>query len=449
MSRPVSHGNDPERLRAVAEGLSREAERAAQVGEQGRSMIGVLEEGWAGPDLEVFVASWGHAEQQADSAAQHLKSYAQRLVGHADEQDEASGGGAGGGPFAGTRAEGEVEVEDGRWGLPSIDLPSWGDVTDFVGDLKDKAVNTIDEWTERANEWWRDNVADSWLGRQVQLRLSQGSYWLGEGADWLRDSPIGRMVPLSPSLAYIADMGSDTLDSWSKYVNDPKGTFLEDWESSGWLGRAATLAGVIPIGRLLKKPADDLDDGLRRVLRQDPPGWVDDFTERAAKKDSSDPMEAAQGRLNERANRYVDRYDLDDPEDVWDQSKIDPRRRGIVVEAAQGGNLPGSYRTWDRFEVTPDGRNVATSIKSMDPSLPSYSTGNGVESTLRGYVDDITAATPQNRGGVSIDPDDLDGRVLEVVTPPGGFTADQLEQLHRARAYADTQGVDIVVKEYP
>lgn len=443
MNHPVTHGNDPERLRAVADALQQLGDRVGTVGERGSSMTGVLEEAWAGPDLAGFTADWQTARQRTDAAAGMLNTYAGRLREDAEEQVTASGGeSAGGSPFAGARAKGEAESEDdGGWGLPS-----WDDVKDFAGGLKDKAVNKIDEWTSVANEWWKDNIADSWLGRQVQLRLSQGAYWLGEASEWVK----GKDIPvISPVAGYLLDTADETLDSWSKYINDPKGTFLDDWEDSGWLGRAATVAGIFPLGRLLKKPADDVEDVIDRARKVDPPRWSDDFKEKGEKRDSSDPQEAAEARLNDRAQRYVDRYDLEKPEDVWDTDKIDARRRGFVVEAAHGGNLPGSYKTWDKYEVTPDGREVATSIKSIDPSLPSYADGSAVERTVKGYVDDAAGATAQNRGGVSIDPADLDGRVVEIVTPPGGFDADQLEQVHRAREYADSKGIEIVVKEYP
>lgn len=443
MSQPVTHGNDPESLRAVADALQHLGDRVVTVGEQGSSMTGVLGEAWAGPDLDRFTADWQTVRPRTDAAADMLKSYAGRLREDADEQVRASGGeGSRSSPFAGARAKGEAEAEDDDgWGLPS-----WDDVKDTVGDLKDKAVNSIDEWTSDANEWWKDTVADSWLGRQVQLRLEQGAYWIGEASEWVKDQDIW---VLSPVLGYVLDTADETVASWAKYINDPKGTFLDDWEDSGWLGRVAIIAGVVPIGRLLKKPADDVEDVIDGARKVDPPRWSDDFTEKGAKRDSSDPQEAAEGRLNDRAQRYVDRYGLDEPEDVWDTSKIDPQKRGFIVEAAQGGNLPGSYRTWDKYEVTPDGRQVATSIKSIDPSLPSYADGNAVESTLKGYVDDVAGATTQDRGGVRINPRDLDGRELEIVTPPEGFTADQLEQVHRVREYADERGIDIVVKEYP
>lgn len=64
-------------------------------------------------------------------------------------------------------------------------------------------------------------------------------------------------------------------------------------------------------------------------------------------------------------------------------------------------------------------------------------------------MDDVDSATPQARGGVTIDPADLDGKVVEDVTPPGGCKADRLEQLNRARTYADGKVIEIDVKEYP
>lgn len=441
----LTHGNDPERLRSISDALQQQGRTLGDLGRTGTMMLSVLEDAWAGPDLEGYQQSWSVAAQLTDSAAGLLEAFARLAREQADEQVRSSGvGGSGASPFAGARASGTARAGLGFNPAGLQNFFSWDDVEEFWG----KTKNSIGSFTDGLNDWWKDNIGDSWLGRQAQLRLAQGGYWAGELADWLR-SPEGRWVPLSPSIAFITDMAGDTLDDWSKYINDPKGTFMDDWEDAGLFGKVLAVASVFPIARLLKKPADELDDLGRKLLRKDPPGWKGDFTERAANKGSSDPREAAQARLNERANRYVERYDLEDPEDVWDQGKIDPRRRGIIVEAAHDGNLPGSFRTWDKIEQRADGGQVATSIKSIDPSAPSYATGNGVENTLKGYVNDIDNATTQNRGGVSIDPDDLDAKVLEIVTPPGGFDAGQLEQLHRVREYADSKGVDIVVKEYP
>lgn len=460
MSQPLTDGNDPERLRSISDALQREGGALGDVGRTGAMMLALLEESWAGPDLGAYTSSWHLASQQMDSAAERLISSAKVAREQAEQQETASGAGGGhgrggAGDFAGADTKGtaksgfDVDLPD----LKMPDLPSWGDVkgaagdvTDGIADLWKTTTNSLDEITDDANEWWKDNIEDSWLGRQAQLRLSQGAYWLGEGADWVRDNP---WIPLSPSVAYIIDMGGDTLGDASKYINDPKGAFLDDWNDSGVLGKILTLASVVPVGRLLKKPADDLDDIGRKALKKDPPGWKDDFTEKAAKKDSDDPQEAAQARLNDRANRYVDRYGLKEPEDVWDTDKIDPKKRGIIVEAAQDGNLPGSYKTWDKYEVQANGDRVATSIKSMDPSLKTYGTDGAVERRLKDYVDEIDKATPNSRGGVSINPQQLDGKVLEVVTPPDGFTPSQLEELNRARTYADSKGIDIVEKEYP
>ncbi|MGO1165156.1 MAG: hypothetical protein ACTMHL_00925 [Janibacter sp.] len=488
MSQSLTHGNDPDRLRSISDALQREGSGLGDVGRTGATMLTVLEESWAGPDLEGYTRSWELAAQHTDTASERLVAFAKVAREQADEQERASGGGGGGGAgdFAGARGSGtakagfDIDLPDmpdlpdlpdmpdlpdlpdmpdlpdlpDMPDLPNMsDLPSWGDVkgaagdvTDGIADLWKTTTNSLDEITDHANEWWKDNIEDSWLGRQAQLRLSQGAYWLGEGADWVRDNP---WIPLSPSVAYIIDMGGDTLGDVSKYINDPKGAFLDDWNDSGVLGKILTLASVVPVARLLKKPADDLDDIGRKALKKDPPGWKDDFTEKAAKKDSNDPQEAAQTRLNDRANRYVERYGLKEPEDVWDTDKIDPKKRGIIVEAAQDGNLPGSYKTWDKYEVQANGDRVATSIKSMDPSLKTYGTDGAVERQLKDYVDEIDKATPNSRGGVSINPQQLDGKVLEVVTPPDGFTPSQLEELNRARTYADSKGIDIVEKEYP
>lgn len=177
--------------------------------------------------------------------------------------------------------------------------------------------------------------------------------------------------------------------------------------------------------------------------------WTDDFSEKASHQDSPDAQVAAQAKLNERANRFVDDKGLTEPMDVWDTGKIRATDRGFVVEAANGGNLPGSTSPWDKLEKSPDGRRVATSIKSMDPRLPSYTRGNAVFNTLSRYIDAVDSAKFSARGGVPIHPRHLDARVLEFYVPPDSLSPKQLAQVDRARRYAESKGIDLVVEGWP
>lgn len=176
---------------------------------------------------------------------------------------------------------------------------------------------------------------------------------------------------------------------------------------------------------------------------------TDDLSESASHPNSLDPQSAAQAKLNERANRFVDDKGLTEPMDVWDTGKIRAMDRGFVVEAANGGNLPGSTSPWDKFDVLPDGREVATSIKSMDPRRPSYTRGNAVYNTLRDYIDAVDGAEVSRRGGVRIDPEDLDGRRLEFYVPPDGLSSKQAAQVDSARQYAESKGIELIVEEWP
>lgn len=126
-----------------------------------------------------------------------------------------------------------------------------------------------------------------------------------------------------------------------------------------------------------------------------------------------------------------------------------PRTGGFVVEAANGGNLPESTSPWDKLEKSPDGRRVATSIKSMDPRLPSYTRGNAVFNTLSRYIDAVDSAKFSARGGVPIHPRHLDARVLEFYVPPDSLSPKQLAQVDRARRYAESKGIDLVVEGWP
>lgn len=135
--------------------------------------------------------------------------------------------------------------------------------------------------------------------------------------------------------------------------------------------------------------------------------------------------------------------------DVRDTGKIRTMDRGFVVEAANGGNLPGSTSPWDKLDVLPDGREVATSIKSMDPRSSSYTRGNAVYNQLRGYIDAVEGAGVSTRGRVRIVPDELDARAVEFYVPPDGLSSKQAAQVDSARQYAECKGIDLIVEGWP
>lgn len=98
---------------------------------------------------------------------------------------------------------------------------------------------------------------------------------------------------------------------------------------------------------------------------------------------------------------------------VWRMTSI--TERGLAIERALGGNLPKNFKTIDKLV---DG--VATSIKSVDLTATSYNKGNGLLSTLKGYVNKLDNFTNYALDGVQVrEGIEYTSKALEVAIEPG------------------------------
>ncbi|QKE82876.1 putative T7SS-secreted protein [Arthrobacter sp. NEB 688] len=154
--------------------------------------------------------------------------------------------------------------------------------------------------------------------------------------------------------------------------------------------------------------------------------------------------ERAAQRLLRRLERYERRYGITDPVQIWD--KVGPLRRGIMVEAHHGGNLPGGFKTIDIWD---ERSGSATSVKSMDLRAPTYSSDASVRSTLKGYVDSMADFEGARRGEVRITRFDVTSRNLLVVIPPQASTPAHHAIVESMQEYARSVGVTMTLKEWP
>lgn len=118
--------------------------------------------------------------------------------------------------------------------------------------------------------------------------------------------------------------------------------------------------------------------------------------------------------------------------------------RGFEIEAKLGGNLPRSFPTIDKWE---DG--VATSIKSIDLTAPTYQKAGALASRLKGYVDKVAKFDGDNFNGTKINALDVTSRALQVAIQPGVASAEQLAVLTQLRQYATSKGVQLIISEVP
>lgn len=73
----------------------------------------------------------------------------------------------------------------------------------------------------------------------------------------------------------------------------------------------------------------------------------------------------------------------------------------IAALGEEGRLLPG-FKTLDHFE-----NGVTTSIKSIDVTASSYTKGNGLLNTLKGYINKLDDFTYGSKEGVTITSADI------------------------------------------
>lgn len=105
-----------------------------------------------------------------------------------------------------------------------------------------------------------------------------------------------------------------------------------------------------------------------------------------------------------------------------------------------GGNLPRSFPTIDRFE-----NGLATSIKSIDLSAPTYQSSTALTSRLTGYVDKVAGFNGATFDGVAVRSSDIAARGLDIAIPPGPVSAAQQAVLDQIVSYGATKGVAVRV----
>ncbi|MEV0171376.1 hypothetical protein AB0I00_09665, partial [Streptomyces sp. NPDC050803] len=127
---------------------------------------------------------------------------------------------------------------------------------------------------------------------------------------------------------------------------------------------------------------------------------------------------------------------------VW---SMPPSPRGFKIEEMLGGNLPNNFRTIDKWDK---GAGVATSIKSIDTSLPSYSTASGIRATGRKYVRAMARFNGASGGGVTIAQSEIKMRRLEIGVPRNGLTDSQEGALLDVVKYGRQQGVVVEVMRF-
>jgi filamentous hemagglutinin len=120
---------------------------------------------------------------------------------------------------------------------------------------------------------------------------------------------------------------------------------------------------------------------------------------------------------------------------------LTPEARWTAVEQRLGKNLPGNFRTIDKFE---DG--LATSIKSLDLGAKSYANPSSLTRVVQGYIDKMAAYRGAKWSDIKIQPAEIKGRALDLAIPPDGSEA-QRASLQTLIEYGKEHGVIVNIVE--
>jgi hypothetical protein len=102
-----------------------------------------------------------------------------------------------------------------------------------------------------------------------------------------------------------------------------------------------------------------------------------------------------------------------DQRGVWDE--MGPGMRGFFMEARRGPLLPAGFRTFDKFNFE---EGIATSIKSLDIWAKTYSDPKAIIRQCKNYIDAIRNYKSTTRGEITIIPQQIRERRLDVIIPP-------------------------------
>ena len=117
---------------------------------------------------------------------------------------------------------------------------------------------------------------------------------------------------------------------------------------------------------------------------------------------------------------------------VWNQPWS---QRGRDIEDAFGRTLARNFPGIDRFVD-----NIATSIKSLDLTAPTYQNLSALTGRVQAYIRELS----RFQGARDIAPNMIMGRELILVIPSGSGTLAQWEVLQSLYQYAQTWGVILI-----
>ena len=130
--------------------------------------------------------------------------------------------------------------------------------------------------------------------------------------------------------------------------------------------------------------------------------------------------------------------DEDEKNEVWE---LDNFQRGKILRNEHGGNLPANYPVIASWE-----NNMATAIKSIDLTAPSYQKDGSVKKTISGYIRDFAdfdgTDKPWGKDKIDISRGMIHRKKLIIVIP-GNYTESAYQELLSCEKDARDAGIEI------
>lgn len=123
---------------------------------------------------------------------------------------------------------------------------------------------------------------------------------------------------------------------------------------------------------------------------------------------------------------------------IWD---LTPEARWTTVEQRLGKNLVVNFKTIDKFAS-----ETATSIKSLDLQAKTYLDLSTLRRVVTGYIDKVAAYKGGRWNKITIDPEQIQHRALDLAVPPDG-TEEQKSVLQSLVDYGRQHGINVNIVE--
>ncbi|KDE64589.1 hypothetical protein FUSO5_06025 [Fusobacterium necrophorum BFTR-1] len=113
---------------------------------------------------------------------------------------------------------------------------------------------------------------------------------------------------------------------------------------------------------------------------------------------------------------------------------------GLDIDEALKNNLGRTFKTYDNYD---DVTKTATSVKSIDMTSKTYTSGSGLKNTLNSYKRDMKNFTKYELDKVKLENKDIENRILKIVINNEPLNKSQMENLKKFVEAANKDGIKV------